>query len=282
MKTSSFVFGTILAAGVAAVPASALVLFDGTAGGLPDSQGSLAYAGVDSANLLTFGTRYDVAGASSTTLTTTGANSIYAGYSNRAYTVNLANPSFVSPGAFVNPAFPTLDAVTGYVVTLTFRLISQTNDGTNGANRSGFSLTVLGDDAKGIEIGFRGTDVFSQDDAPSLFVVGESNAEAGVAGLVSALNTWQLTVLGTSYTLSTGGNTILSGMVRDYSAATGLASDGYRAQNLIALGDNTTSARGSVELAFLSVEAVPEPSTWAALAGAVVLAVAGVARLRRR
>ena len=244
---------------VSLASATTLSLYDATLGGAPETQGWLAVVNL-LGNLST--------GAEGLTLDTTAFNNAYAGYSNYSFVIG-AGPT-VSPGSYVNASFPTLDRAVGFMVTVTMRINSQTNDGANGVNRAGISLTVLSNDHQGIEIGFRTTDIFSQS-GPG-FTVGESNASGGIAGLLSSLTTYDLVIQGNTYTLSTGGNTLLTGALRDYTAAVGFASDGYRAANFIAFGDNTTSARASTLLSNLSVTTTPEPGT--AALGALGLAVA--------
>jgi hypothetical protein len=190
--------------------------------------------------------------------------------------IDLLGPT-ISPGAFVNPGFPTLNRATGFTLSFVLQMNSQVNDGANGPNRAGFSVTLLGSDRQGIEIGFRTTDIFSQSGAG--FTVGEINNSAGIATLLASLTRYDLTILGDTYTLSSGGNTLLTGAVRDYTTAAGFASDGYRAANFLAFGDNTTSARASFTLQEVSLTAVPEPGGLAL--GGFGLAAAFAFRRRR-
>jgi hypothetical protein len=244
--------------------AAHLVLYDATLGTAPQAQGSLAFGALPGVTA--------VSNAGGTTVNTLGSNGLYAGYSNYNYVINLLGPT-ISPGTLVNAGFPVLDRAAGFSLLFTVQMNSQVNDGTNGPDRAGFSVTLLSSDRQGIEIGFRTSDIFSQS-GPG-FTVGESNSTASIAGLLASMTAYQLDILGNVYALSSGGNVLLTGAVRDYTTAVGFASDGYRTSNFLALGDNTTSARASFTLQQLAiVTAVPEPATWA-LTGLALLLVGG-------
>ena len=105
-------------------------------------------------------------GGGVTKLDTSGAESLQAGYTNYNILVNpLVNPPTVSLTSFVNPLFPILDSNAGYTLSFTIKINSQTNNVVNGANRAGFSAIVLDNNRKGIEIGFRNSDIFAQTSA---------------------------------------------------------------------------------------------------------------------
>lgn len=250
--------------------ATAQVLYDGDAGSPPGAQGWLALGSTPGA-VETF-----LPGPNVTNLNSTAANGIYAGYTNYGATVAPSGvPPFftITPTTPINPAFPSLNRLTGYTLRFTMQLVSQSN---TSLDRAGFSVIVLSSDQVGVEIGFRSTDIFSQ--SPT-FTVAESNASAGVAVLTGALTTYDLSVLANTYTLTGGGGTLLTGTLKDYTAATGFAGDIYRTPNFLFLGDDTTSASASVNLADVQVIFAPEPAT-AALA---VFGLLGVAvRCRRR
>ncbi|MHC5830973.1 MAG: PEP-CTERM sorting domain-containing protein, partial [Nostoc sp.] len=50
----------------------------------------------------------------------------------------------------------------------------------------------------------------------------------GVSSLLSSLTTYNLNVSGNNYTLTNGATSLLSGLLRDYTTATGFGSDVYR------------------------------------------------------
>lgn len=81
-----------------------------------------------------------------------------------------------------------------------------------------------------------------------------TQAEGVTVPTTSALITYTLAVLGDTYALSVSNTVILTGPLRDYTAFAGLI-DPYETPNLIALSDNTTSARAAVRLAYVSVGA---------------------------
>ncbi|MBW4563315.1 MAG: PEP-CTERM sorting domain-containing protein [Mojavia pulchra JT2-VF2] len=226
--------------------AGVITLYDGSSGVTPDQYNSPE---LNNSPALTFGSPNGGTQSASggiTNLNTTFNNGIYAGYSN----YNVANPptspsSVITPTTLVNPLFPALDRNAGYNLSFRVRINSQANDGTNGNYRAGFSVIVLGSDKQGIEIGFRNDDIFSQ--ASSSFnSIGEQ--VTGVSSLLSNLTTYNLNVSGNSYTLSSGATNLFSGLLRDYTTASGFGSDVYRTSNFVFLGDNTTSARANIDL----------------------------------
>jgi hypothetical protein len=202
--------------------ASAQVLYDGTLGTPPGSQG-LTYASVPT------GTFATTAGGV-TTLDTTALDGIYAGFA----------------------AQPTMDRVAGFTVRLDLRIISAA---TVNPSRAGFSLLVLAADARGVEIGFLNNEIYALDDNP-LFV----RDEVVAIDTTSAIRRYDLTMIGNAWILSQDGSVVLSGPVRDYSAYAGIF-DVYETPNLLFVGDNTTSARGRSEFSHVSVAAIPEPAT---------------------
>ncbi|MDZ7957546.1 MAG: PEP-CTERM sorting domain-containing protein [Aulosira sp. DedQUE10] len=175
-------------------------------------------------------------------------NAIYGGYSN--YNANVTpsgtSPFFnVTPTTLRNSSFPSLDRNAGYNLTFTVKINSQVNDGTNGLYRAGFSVIALSSDKQGIEIGFRNSDIFSQANS-SFNSIGEQ--VTGVSSLLSNLSTYSLNVAGNSYTLTSGSTNLLTGALRDYTAASGFGTDVYRTSNFLFFGDDTTSARANIDL----------------------------------
>lgn len=252
------------------VAGAVTIIYDGAAGTTPNSYTSTPY--------LNFGNIGGTQTASGgvTNLDTSSSESIRAGYAN------------YNNSGLVNSLFPVLDNNAGYTLSFTIKVNSQTNNGSNGDYRAGFSAIVLGSDKKGIELGFRNpntkfaniSDIFSQNSA-AFNTPGERNASLG--GILSNLNTYNLTVLGNGYTLTNGGNTLLSGLLRDYTGAVGLLTDVYRTPNFIFLGDNTTSAGANVDIQSITLTttnatAVPEQSSMLGIGLAIGLG----ARLRRK
>jgi hypothetical protein len=196
-----------------------------------------------------------------TTLNTNGSLANLGGYSNY---------DLVNLDSFVNPLFPILDRNAGYTLSFTMKLNSQTG---NNVNRAGFNALILGNDQKGIEIGFRNSDIFAYNNDNS-FSRGDQNSNLN--GILSNLNTYDLNVLGNNYTLKNGSNTLLAGSLRDYTDAAAntnnpLIAGIYETPNFLFLGDDRTAAGTSVDIKNISLTttSVPEPSSMAGVAVAI-------------
>jgi hypothetical protein len=214
-----------------------------------------------------------------TRLSTLGNEGTFAGYSNYNATATLSPPS-LTPTTFVNPVFPNLDRTAGFNLRFTIRLNSETHTG-NPA-RAGFSVILLGSDRQGVEIGFQSNTIFAQ--APGFGTPTESNGEAIIPALTGAFTTYDLSITGNTYALRNGATTLLTGAVKDYTAATGFAGDVYRTPNFLFLGDDTTSASASTDLSFISITAnaaAPEPASLA-LVGAILPGFVLARRKRRK
>jgi hypothetical protein len=245
----------VVTAAAAFAPAMPVTLYDGAAGTLPQQQGWLAYQAVPEGPYLS-----QAAGA--TTLNTSLSDLIFAGFSNYAPDQSL-----------VNASFPVLDRESGFSLHIDLRINSEAHATDH---RAGFSVIVLGSDRRGIELGFWTDRIWAQNDASAaggIFTRGETADFNTTAGLVRC----DIGILGDVYTLTAGGEQILSGAVRDYTSwepPMGLP-DPYELSNFIFAGDNTTSARGSATFSHISV--VPEP----AMATSFVV-IAGLLLRRRR
>jgi hypothetical protein len=161
------------------------------------------------------------------------------------------------------PQVPVLDRAFGYSVTFAVQIEQETHAGSdkNGDNlddRAGFSLTVIGSDKKGIELAFWKDHIWIQNDGAAeppggtLFTHGEDVA----FNTSTQILTYTVAVKNNTYSISSGGNTLLSGSVRDYSAwqpPVFTTADPYETPNLIVLSDNTTSASGKIRLAYVAV-----------------------------
>tara|TARA_R110002049_G_scaffold4601_5_gene32104 strand:- start:150067 stop:150837 length:771 start_codon:yes stop_codon:yes gene_type:complete len=243
------VFVVALATTVGGVArADVVTLYDDGLGNLPGDQpwvGYFALGGMASESPVAAGTR----------LTTNDAAS--AGYSNHA---PLSNP--IVPQV-INPLFPSLNDTVGF--SLSFQL--QVFDESHLSNdRAGFSVILLGQDSRGIEIGFWEDRVFAQTDSP-LFTHGEE----GLFDTTADETTYTLTIQSGGYALAADTQTILSGAVRDYSSFSGTPLGvPYTLGNYVFLGDDTTSASADVSIGSVvlnsSLAAVPEPSTFAFVA----------------
>lgn len=215
-----------------------IVLYNGSpvAGktSLPATQDWLSYGAFPSAT--------QASAPGYTTLTSLGAG--IAGYSNYQPTYD----------RFKNANFPTLDCTNSY--RLSFRL--QLNSESHSRNdRAGLSLTVLSSDKRGIELGFWSNLIWGQQGGTgsSLFT---QNPRQRATYATTAMANYDLLVAGDSYYLTANNQLILVGNLQDYTAysdaqakARGLPFNPYNTANFLFLGDNTSSAAASVNLASL-------------------------------
>jgi hypothetical protein len=170
-------------------------------------------------------------------------NQGYAGYSN--YT---AEPSGLTSFTTrkINAAFPTLDRTTGY--TLNFKLAVNSEASNN--NRAGFSLILTSEDARSIELGFKGDRIFAQS---SSFIEEEKATFS-----TSALTDYKLAVKGDGYELFANNTSILKGALRTYqfdpaTSSPPLPLSPYTLPSFLFLGDNTDQGRASVTLGAIEV-----------------------------
>ena len=145
------------------------------------------------------------------------------------------------------PSFPILDRPAGFKVDFTLQI---ENESHRNNDRSGFSLIILSEDARGIELAFWENEIWAQSDSNTggLFKHGEGVTFPTNTDLIE----YQLTVTGDTYTLTANSQSVLSGPVRDYSEFDGFP-DPYETPNFLFLGDNTTSAQARVQLSFVSI-----------------------------
>lgn len=66
---------------------------------------------------------------------------------------------------------------------------------------------------------------------------------------------YELSVSGNTYQLSTNGSSILTGSIKDYSTfqASGLGYDPYQQPNFFFIGDDSTAAGANVDISFVGV-----------------------------
>ena len=188
------------------VDVSAQIYYAGSLG-LPAGQGWTYFAtgGIQTTNLT--GVQLD----------TSAANSFQAGYSRTTSQLNRTN---------------------GFTLRFTSRLISETHANNN---RAGFSVIVLADDKRGLELAFWTNTIFAQADSPLFTHAEETNVST------TASVDYTLTFHPTNYVLSANGTNILTGPVRDYTAFVGFPNP-YSNPNFLFIGDDTTSAGGAVVL----------------------------------
>ena len=212
------------------IHADFVVLYDGN--GLPSNQSWLSYAsigGVATQSQLSSGVRLQT------------DEQVSAGYG--SYLL-LPTPQLK------NPALPTLNRANGFELSFSLAVTSETHASDD---RAGFSLTLLGSDARGIEIGFWTSQVWAQNTA---FTRGE-----GVNIDTTGQNNYRLRIENDAYSLSNDSGLLLSGALRNYSGF-GVP---YSLPNMLFLGDNSTRGAADVTLGTITLQSnlasVPEPSS---------------------
>lgn len=232
------------------------VLFDPTLGTLPGAQGSLFFCSGGAAAFCVGpdGTQSLVADGvvlDSTTIAAPNENDGQVGFANSL-------PPLILPGT-------ALERAAGFALNFDLRVDFESHASND---RAGFSVIVVSSDLRGIELGFWADEVWAQNWAPGdEFTHGEGAAFDTTA----ALTTYSLGILDNSYTLSVAGSPLLSGVLRDYSAA-GVP---YEVANFVFFGDDTTRARAIVTLGGIAF--VPLPASLVLL----LPALAGLLTRRR-
>jgi hypothetical protein len=141
-----------------------------------------------------------------------------------------------------------LDRTNGFTLKFNAQVVAEGHASTN---RAGFSVIVLAQDKRGIELGFWTNAIFAQADSP-LF----THAEQAVYNTSAQFTDYALTMLPTNYVLRANGAIILSGSIRDYTSFTGPI-DPYETPNFIFLGDDTTSALATMKFTRVSLLSAP-------------------------
>lgn len=221
----------------AAAPTKSTVLYNGALGSTPSAQG-WTYGGLPTPK----------ASGGATTLDTSASQGIQAGFS-------ASQAGFLGSTAPV----PVLSRTRGFTLTFAVQVQSEAHSGND---RAGFSLIALADDARGVELGFWQNEIWAQEGGSAkLFTHAEGAAFDTTKGLIG----YELAIRGDTYRLSSGGQPILAGAVRDYSAATGLL-DPYETPSYLFFGDDTTSAAASIRLASVGVLQPLDRQTYVPLA----------------
>lgn len=155
----------------------------------------------------------------------------------------------------VTDSMPTLDRSQGYTVQFTVRVVAENHTSND---RAGFSIIVLSDDLRGIELGFWSDQIWAQSEA-------FTRAESGTFDTTAGLTTYSLVVRGDTYTLSSDATPIVSGSLRDYSesipACSIITGCPYTTPNFLFLGDDTTSAAAEIKLSYVAITTSDPPAT---------------------
>ena len=237
-------------------------LYNGS--GLPESQNYLDSAALDSAGQPVLMQKSIV--ANGVAIDSNANNAEYSGYTN--HLPNPLNPSELVP---INSGFPRLDRDTGYSIFFTVALDSNNNDFTDlSDDRAAFSITVIGTNNEGIELGFDSDRIFAQS---SNFVREETTNNFPT----STFNSYELKVDNNGYELFANSATtpILNGTLRTYNFTPSFSNppllfNPYETENFLFLGDNTGQAYGNFTLGSISVSSVPfnfSPTLGLALTG---------------
>src|SRR5919106_4590111 len=176
--------------GIPSVNGKTLILYDAASGTVP---------GTPLMNFNDFppGVALPAYSEGATVMDTTSGMDTYAGW--------------VASGA-TTPGFPLLDRTAGFQVQLAIQVEAESHTSNH---RSGFSLIILSEDTRGIELAFWQNEIWAQsdDNTGGLFRHGEGIAFATTTGLID----YQVTFLDDTYTVIANTTPILSGPLRDYS-----------------------------------------------------------------
>jgi hypothetical protein len=243
----------------AGVRAGEIVLYDETMGDRPQDQPWFAYF-YDFLGRSDPGTSVVAGGVAMDSTSSLGDS---AGFFNHGISISLFPPSY--SWIMKNPAFPALDPSDGF--RLGFELEIRDEDHGN-SDRAGFSAILLGQDLRGIELGFWEDSVWAQS-GPAFTRAEQTDFNTTIGSIL-----YELTILGLDYMLSADGVDILSGTTRDYSPASPFP-DPYDVPNMLFLGDNTGSAGADFTLGRVTlvtgpfapvendpVDSVPLPAVW--------------------
>lgn len=217
---------------VAVVQAATVTLYDGALGGTPDSQ-MLTYFGAG-ASIFDPPQATQSFANSATTLDTTPATIDKVGYFDLGNNV------------------PVLSPTVGFRLTFDVQLLSENHVR---PDRAGLSVILLGQDVRGIELGFWEDEIWAQSDNP-LFTHAE-----GTTGFdpTSGMIRYHLDVQEDVYTLTANSVVVLSGSVRDYRAASGAFGFVYNTPNMVFIGDDTSSADAAFKVAYVAItQGIPQ------------------------
>jgi hypothetical protein len=219
---------------------SAAVLYDGSAGGTPDTQG-WNYLAEDPTGPDTNVQATHAESGGATTLDTTPDMEDRAGY--------FSEVPFL--GIFKHPNLGSLDRTgDGFTLRLTAKIVSELHAS---IDRAGFSVIVLTSDNQGIELAFWDDTIWAQ-------ASGFTHAEEVSFATNAAMVIYDIAIKDDAYALYADDLPILSGSLREYSGHTNPV---YSETDFIFFGDNTTSAQAETRISYIEVldEAIPEPAT---------------------
>jgi hypothetical protein len=158
---------------------------------------------------------------------------------------------------------PLLDTAAGFDLTFSLKVVTETH---TSVNRAGYSVVVVGaDPTKAVELSFWSGNIWVPDynaADPDRFVHGLDAA----FDTTGAFHSYLLSVRNQQYTVSTGGLTLLSGALHDYTAG----GAPYTLPNFLFFGDDSSRGTSATELAWVALTPVPEPPPAALLLAGLV------------
>lgn len=211
------------------------ICYDGSMGGTPDTQGRLVFRTSPEA----IAAQVESGGA--TLLDTSAARRDSAGY--------MLRPEHQR----------TLDREAGFSLSWSMQLLAEEHaasdkNGDGVGDRAGFSVIVLSDDCRGVELGFWPDQVWAQDDGAAEPPDGPlfTRAEHAACDTTHGLTSYTLAVTGDGYELHSEGRRLLAGRLRDYTAFDGPVNP-YRTPNFVFLGDDTSTASATIKLGYVAL-----------------------------
>ncbi len=227
-----------LALALSAAASPAVVLYDPALGSLPAAQGWLS----------------------------TGIGSISQGVSGGIYSLDTTAFAATQWGNAQTLSATPLDTQVGFDLNFRLRVLSE-DHGSN-VNRAGFSVLFTGaDPTHSLELAF-------WSDRAWAYHYDANLGSPFVQGVGAALDTtawidYALQVRSQQFTLWAGSTLLMRGPLENYTAQ----GAPYSGANFLFIGDDTSSARASVQLGAVTLAAVPEPgSALLMLAGGLLVA----------
>jgi len=259
---TSAIASTVFLTGTINEKAGAINLYNGT--GLPGSQLTLQIGAIksDGTAVSPFtGTGQTIVTGQGVKVDTAANSAEYSGYSNYTY---------FNPAIFQSS---TLNQATGYTITFTVSLDPSTlvDISTTAAPRAAFSVIAVSSDKKGIEIGFRPTAIFSQSASFGI------EAETSLAINTSITRDYKLTVFNNTYSLASGGTSIINGNLQTYSfdqtaSNPPLPFNPYTTSSFLFFGDDTGKASGTFTLGNVTLDTTPVPFEFSPTYGLLAIA----------
>jgi len=174
----------------------------------------------------------------------------------------------------------TLDTATGFTLDFSLKVLSESHHADG--QRAGFSLLFIGNDPKkSLELAFWTDKIW----AYGLSGLSFTNSNQTAFDTQSTLTSYSLKVTNHQFSLFSGGSTLLSGALADYTpyaAVAPPATSVYAQSNLLFFGDDSTRAAAQVQIGQITLTPVPEPSSLMLMACGGLAVLLGALGQRRR